>query len=108
VESVRISERQRSAGSLTVHLRPQHSPPSRHFDAPEWTRTTTDHRVHKALNPVRKLTMRVDASKAFTLSGLLRALDAVDGTDVAKMLPRISLARTEIYPLQIIWRPTSL
>jgi hypothetical protein len=34
-------------------LRPQKPPVSRSFDAPEWTRTTTDLRVHKALNLAR-------------------------------------------------------
>jgi hypothetical protein len=57
--------------------------------APEWTRTTTDHAVHKALNPIRPVQMGPGASRSSSLRGFLDALDGLDDMDVATMLPRV-------------------
>jgi hypothetical protein len=59
------------------------------LNAPEWTRTTTDHAVHKALNPFHTWNMGSRASRSSIWRGFLDALDASDDVDVATMLPRI-------------------
>jgi hypothetical protein len=50
--------------------------------APEKTRTSTDHTVHKALNYVHVVWMLLAASRSGKSLGLLDALDATEGVDV--------------------------
>ena len=57
-------------------------------NAPEWTRTTTDQAVHKALNLIQRAEIRLPASRSSILRGFLDTLDALDGMDVARVLPR--------------------
>jgi len=59
------------------------------FYAPEWTRTTTDHAVHKALNLVHGRKIRPPASRSSVLCGFADTWDASDDLSVATMLPRL-------------------
>ena len=61
--------------------------------APEWTRTTTDQAVHKALNFASPAWMLSEASKPSSLRAFLDALQASEAMDVAKLLPRIGSRR---------------
>ena len=54
-------------------------------DAPERTRTSTDHTVHKALNQIQPASMSPGASRTSSLRGLLDALDGFDEVDVLKV-----------------------
>ena len=51
--------------------------------APERTRTSTDHSVHKALNTGRRVWVLPGASKSSKLRGSVDGMDGLDGMDVA-------------------------
>src|ERR1700730_11136141 len=58
------------------------------FLCAEWTRTTTDHAVHKALNRIRGVSMGPGASRSSILRGLPGALDGSGWVDVLKVFSR--------------------
>jgi hypothetical protein len=60
--------------------------------APERTRTSTDHSVHKALNLNRPAEMGLPGFRGRKLGGFLDALDGLVRMDVATVLPRDSRA----------------
>ncbi len=62
-----------------------------YFYAPEWTRTTTDQAVHKALNLVRPRHIRPPASRSSILCELLDTSDASDELTFVKDLSRAHL-----------------
>jgi hypothetical protein len=63
--------------------RTKESPDERGFpNAPEKTRTSTDHTVHKALNHVHVVWMLLAASRSGKSLGLLDVLDVTEGVDV--------------------------
>jgi hypothetical protein len=68
--------------------------PDTSHDAPERTRTSTDHTVHKALDLFQTVSIRPAAFTSSRSSGFRDASDRLDDMDVAKMLPRIRVARS--------------
>jgi hypothetical protein len=56
--------------------------------APEWTRTTTDQMVHKALNPIRAAWMGAQVSDTSILRASEDASHASDGTTFVRLLSR--------------------
>jgi hypothetical protein len=65
-------------------------------DAPEKTRTSTDHTVHKALNHVRAVWMRSAASRSCKSWGLLHASDVMERVDVVTSV--VTLAAFDAAP----------
>lgn len=61
-------------------------------NALEWTRTTTDHTVHKALNLVHGRHMRPPASRSSVLCGFADAWDASDKMTCVRDVSRILAA----------------
>ena len=55
------------------------------YDAPERTRTSTDHSVHKALNRIRPPLMGPGASNPSSLRALLDASEEFGEVDVLKV-----------------------
>ena len=58
------------------------------FYAPEWTRTTTDQAVHKALNRMRPVLMGPEASRSSSLRRFVDATDGSGGVDVLRAFSR--------------------
>jgi hypothetical protein len=64
--------------------------------APERTRTSTDHTVHKALNLIRRASMPISGHFRARLGALVAVLDVLEGVDVATSVATVCVSATSM------------